>query len=317
MPVIASLRLLFAMLGMMLVATPALAACVTASGALTFAPVSSYDVRGGTVAVVSGSAGLSCSGSVLTVLGGNSARATVTSLNQFRLVQGADAIAYQLSADANASTPFTQGSTVNYMSGSLLTLLGDGSSFTAPLFARLTAAPNVPAGTYLDTLTVQWDYSVCNGVNVLTLVCLGYDTGRVTVTIQVTLVVGNDCKITAPDLSFGSAALVSQFRPMTSAVQIDCTRNAAYRIGFTAGGAGTGAAWRRMTGGTGAVLQYQIYQADGVTVWTEANTLPGNAPGTGSLTPVQTYPYVARINPAQVTPPAGSYQDTVSVVVTF
>ena len=95
------------------------------------------------------------------------------------------------------------------MSGSLLALQGGGSSFTTPLFARLTAAPNVAAGTYNDTLTVQWDYSVCNGVNVLGVVCTGYDSGKVVITLQLTLVVGNDCKITAPDLSFGSAALAA------------------------------------------------------------------------------------------------------------
>ncbi|MBP2511878.1 spore coat protein U-like protein [Sphingomonas sp. PvP018] len=317
MPVMVSLRLFFALVVLSIVTGPAFAACTTSSGALTFSPVSSYDVRGGTVPQVAGSAGLSCTGSVLTLIGGNSARATITSLNQFRLVKGADAIAYQVSADASGTTPFTQGSTVNYMSGSLLAVQGGGSSFTTPLFARLTAAPNVAAGTYSDTLTVQWDYSVCNGLNVLGVVCTGYDSGKVVVTLQVTLVVGNDCKITAPDLSFGSAALVTQFGPVTSAVQIDCTRDAVYRIGFTPGGAGTGAAWRQMTSGAGATLQYQIYHADGVTVWNEANPLTGASPGTGSLTPVRTYPYVARINQAQVTPTAGSYQDTVSVVVTF
>jgi len=311
------LRQFFALVVLSIATGPAFAACTTSSGALTFSPVSSYDVRGGTVPQVAGSAGLSCTGSVLTLIGGNSARATITSLNQFRLVKGADAIAYQVSADASGNTPFTQGSTVNYMSGSLLTLLGGGSSFTTPLFARLTASPNVAAGTYSDTLTVQWDYSVCNGLNVLGLICTGYDTGKVVVTLQVTLVVGNDCKITAPDLLFGSAALVTQFNPVTSAVQIDCTRDSVYKIGFTPGGAGTGAVWRQMTSGTGAKLQYQIYHADGVTIWNEANVLTSTSPGTGSMTPVRAYPYVARINPVQVTPTAGSYQDTVSVVVTF
>jgi spore coat protein U-like protein len=316
-PVMVSLRLFFALVVLSIVTGPAFAACTTSSGAIAFSPVSSYDVRGSTVPQVAGSAGLSCTGSVLTLIGGNSARATITSLNQFRLVKGADAIAYQVSADASGTTPFTQGATVNYMSGSLLALLGGGSSFTTPLFARLTASPNVAAGTYSDILTVQWDYSVCNGLNVLNLICAGYDSGKVEVTIQVTLVVGNDCKITAPDLSFGSAALVTQFGPVTSAVQIDCTRDAAYKIGFTPGGAGTGAVWRQMTSGTGATLQYQIYHADGVTIWNEANVLASTSPGTGSLTPVRAYPYVARINPVQVTPTAGSYQDTVSVVVTF
>lgn len=311
------LRLFFALVVLSIATGPAFAACTTSSGALTFSPVSSYDVRGGTVPQVAGAAGLSCTGSVLTLIGGNSARATITSLNQFRLVKGADAIAYQVSADASGNTPFTQGSTVNYMSGSLLALLGGGSSFTTPLFARLTASPNVAAGTYSDTLTVQWDYSVCNGLNVLGLICAGYDTGKVVVTLQVTLVVGNDCKITAPDLLFGSAALVTQFNSVTSAVQIDCTRDAAYKIGFTPGGAGSGAAWRQMISGAGATLQYQIYHADGVTIWNEANVLASADPGTGSVTPVRTYPYIARINRAQVTPAAGSYQDNVSVVVTF
>lgn len=63
--------------------------------------------------------------------------------------------------------------------------------------------------------------------------------------------------------------------------------------------------------------EYWDYHADGVTIWNEANILVSTGLGTGSLTPVRTYPYIARINPAQVTPSVGTYQDTVSVVVTF
>ena len=300
-------------------ASPAIAGCTTSSTALTLAPSTSYDVRGGTVPSVAGSAGLSCTGTALSVLGGSYARATITSANDFRLVAPTgDAITYAVSADSGATQTFTQGGTIDYMNVTLVSLLGFGSatSYTAPLHARLTSAPNLPAGTYKDRLTVVWDYSICNGVQVAG-VCVLYERGRVTTTVDVTLVVGSDCRIAAPDLSFGSAPLVSQFQPVTRSVLVDCTRGTTYKVAFSAGRNASARPWRTMSDGAGHVLQYNLYRPDGATIWDESNPLAAAVAGTGGVTPSQVQSYVARINPAQATPAAGSYTDQVQVVISF
>jgi spore coat protein U-like protein len=295
------------------------AACTTSSASLTFAPSTSYDVRASAVAQVGGSAGLSCTGSTLSLLGGSYAKATVTSANGFRLSAGAgDLIPYVLSADAAGTQTFTQGSTIDYMSSNLISLLGNGSAsnFNATMYAKLSGSPNIAAGTYTDTVTVAWDYAVCNGAQIGT-VCVGYDSNRVTRTVTVTLVVGKDCRISAPNLSFGTAPLVSQFQPVTQSVLVDCTKGAAYKVAFTSGGNNSARPWRTMTDGLGRSIQYNLYYPDGSTIWDESSAKPSASAGTGETAPSQMQTYVAKVNPAQTTPPAGIYSDQLVVVVSF
>ena len=313
-----ALRCAASLLLLLLCSGTAFAACTTTSSTLTFAGSSSYDVRAGSVQQVSGPAGLTCTGASLSLLGGSSAKATITSANGFALVAGgADRIAYQVSADSNGTYAFTQGGTVDYTNSSLIAILGLGASnFVPPVYARLMASPNVAEGTYTDTLTVQWDYNICNGLQV-TFICLGYDSGKTTNTIIVTLSVSKDCRIDAPALDFGTAALVGQFAPVSQAVLVDCTKGATYKLSFSAGLSGSARPWRSMSDGAGHQLQYNIYRADGTTIWDESNPQTSASVGTGSSVPAQAPSYVAKINPAQSALPAGSYQDMVSVIVSF
>jgi len=312
-------RTVLGLLALLGAASPAYAGCSTSSSTLTLAPSTSYDVRAATVAQVAGSAGLSCTGSTLSLLGGSYAKATLTSANGFKLTAGgSDALAYLVSADPGATQTFTQGSTIDYMSANLLSLLGIGSAsnFNAPIYAKLVGAPNVAAGVYSDTLTVAWDYYVCSGVQVGS-VCVGYEANRVTITIQVSLTISKDCRISAPSLSFGSAPLVSQFQPVTQSVLVDCTKGAAYKIAFTNGRSGSARPWRAMTDGSGHSLQYNLYQPDGTTIWDESNPRPSADAGTGDTNPTQMQTYIAKVNPGQTTPAAGSYSDQLVVVVSF
>lgn len=295
------------------------AGCAASAAGLGFGSVPSYDVQTNAVATAAGLAGLTCSGSFLGILGGSYAKATITSSNNFKLRSAAnEQIDYQLSADPGGTIVFQQGVALNYMNSSLLSLLGigGGSTFQAPLFGRLLSTPNIAAGTYADTLTVKWDFAVCDGVQATPLVCLpAYTTGNPTVVINVTLVVANDCRISAPNVDFGTAALVSQFPAVTQNILVDCTKGSAPRLNFTTGSAGTTRPWRTMTGSGGNVLQYNIFKPDGTTIWEAPQAL--GFEGSGALAPKQLQPYLIRVNPEQPTPPAGSYSDTLSVVISF
>jgi spore coat protein U-like protein len=296
------------------------AGCAASAGAgsITFAPSTSYDVQAGTIRPVAGLAGLACTGSTLSLLGGSTAKATIISARGFVLRgAGTDGIPYAVSADSAGTQTFTQGSTIDFMSSNILSLLGIGSAsnFNAPLYARLTGIPNVAADTYTDQLTVTWDYSVCNGVQIGSL-CVGYETGTLTLKIDVKLEVSRDCRIATRDIAFGSAPLASQFRPVTQSISVDCTKGATYKVAFTSGRSGTSRPWRTMTGSAGS-LQYNIYRPDGTTIWDETNPNVAAAPGTGATTPTQIQSFVAKVNPAQATPPAGTYTDQVVAVVTF
>lgn len=293
------------------------AACQTGAATLSGGSASSYDVRGGQVPVFAGTAGFSCNGSILSVLSANSVRASATSLRGFRLVgPGGASVRYRLSADRDGSYPLSGGATVDYFDPALLRLLGILSydNLTPPLFAALTEAANLAPGTYTDTVTIAWSWQVCRGIGLGGL-CVLSESGTGTSVVTVTLVVTKDCRVSAPDLSFASAPLAAEFQPVRQSVAVDCSLNTPFAVSFTAGTSGASRPWRAMTGPRGARLEYNIYRPDG-TVWDEASPLAGGT-GTGALVPGQLQAYTARINPAQADPPAGTYSDTVSVVVTF
>ncbi|WP_157602942.1 spore coat protein U domain-containing protein [Sphingomonas sp. PR090111-T3T-6A] len=315
-------RLLLAMMLAVLLPGAAEAAsyCTVSSPAFTFQPSSSYDVQAQAIPAIGGQAGLTCNASSISLLGTNYANATMTSANGFKLMAGpgGDAIPFSVSADQAGTIPFTQGGTVNYTSSSLLSLgILTGGTFTPMTYMKLAAGPNVAAGTYTDTLTVAWSWNICI---VAVVVCVTSDTGTGTSTIVVTLKVNPDCKITANDVSLGSAPLASQFSMATRAVLTDCTKGSIYQVSFTAGGNNSARPWRAMSDTGGHSLQYNIYLPDGVTIWDQSNPQTNQAnggKGTGLVSPAQQQTYRIGVNPAQTTPPAGHYTDTVSVVLSF
>jgi len=293
------------------------AACLTGAATLSGGSASSYDVREGRAPVFSGTAGFACNGSILSVLSANTVRASATSLHGFRLTgPGGAGVRYRLSADRDGSYPLSGGAAVDYFDPALLRLLGILSydNLTPPLYAALTEAANLPPGTYTDTVTISWTWQVCRGIGIGGL-CILSESGTGTSVVTVTLTVTKDCRVSAPDLVFGTAPLVAEFQPVRQSVAVDCSLGTAFAVSFTAGTGGASRPWRAMTGPRGVRLEYNIYRPDG-TVWDEASALSGGT-GTGALVPGQLQTYTARINPAQPDPPAGAYGDTVSLVVTF
>ena len=299
------------------------AACAVAPAvAGNMGSITSYDLRAGSAPVVTLPSTLTCSGSVVSVMPGDYARATATSGNSFRLKSASGAsIGYRLSADSGGTMKFTQGSTIDFLDSSVLSLLTilTSNSFMPTLYAAPTEAPNVPAGTYTDTVTIAWSWRICRVIGVGALgvrICVVEDSGTATATVAVSLTVSADCRILAPPVNFGSAPLASGFADVSQAVAVDCTQGTSYKVAFTSGTSGASRPWRSMTDGAGNRLEYNLYRSDGSTIWDEGNPLPGTDPGTGATTPTQLFRYIARIN-AGSTPSAGSYSDVVSVVVSF
>lgn len=319
MPVI--VRLLLMLAGLTLSAQAQAACTLPATTTTNFAAASSYDVRTpGGIPTVAAPTSLKCSGSLISVgSSSNTATATVQSTNGFKLKSSAgDTISYRLSADSSGSYTFTQGGTIEYFNPALLSLLGilNGSNFVPTMFVALIDTPNVPAGTYSDTVSVSWDSFICTGIGIGGLCVLG-ESSSGTTDMTVRIVVGNDCRISAPPLSFDTAPIASQFRAVTQAVAVDCSKDAVYSVAFTSGNSGASRPWRAMTNGSGNTLEYNIYRPDGTTIWDTTNPMASAEKGTGSTTPSQLQTYVAKINPDQPTPPPGRYTDTVSVVISF
>ncbi len=297
----------------------AFADCSTLSSNGSFGSVSSFTLYSSPETVETGS-GFTCSGGLLTLLSTDTITATLASsagengtTPQMLSSASGGIIPYTLCAASDCSSTYSIGQTITWTSTSLLGLLGlfNASDGTLPLYIHTLAGLNVPAGTYTDTIVINWHYNICF-IGVLGL-CV-YTTGDTTSTVVFSADVTNDCIIeNAPDVDFGSAALPADFASIASALTIRCTKNAAYKINLTSSNPLSGD-FRQMAstdGGTTRYLLYQFYQPDG-TSWTTDNDL--SETGTGNS---QTVNYTATVDTAQVNKPAGSYSDTVTVTVTY
>jgi spore coat protein U-like protein len=137
-----------------------------------------------------------------------------------------------------------------------------------------------------------------------------------TVTFNVQMTLTATCIInSASNLNFGSQGVLTANVDQSSTIQVQCTNTTPYNIGLDAGG-GSGAtmAARKMTSG-GTTVTYSLYSDSGhATVW--GNTIGSDTvTGTGSGS-AQSFTVYGRV-PPQATPAPGTYNDTVTVTVTY
>lgn len=137
-----------------------------------------------------------------------------------------------------------------------------------------------------------------------------------TTSMNVSLTIQDACDVTsvAPtDLDFGTHGPLTSKIDQSSTITVTCTTGAPYNIGLDGGSSGKVDA-RTLVNGSDAV-NYQLYSdANRTSVW-------GNTVGTDTLASVgtgqsQAFPVYGRV-PAQATPKAGLYADTVQVTVTY
>jgi spore coat protein U-like protein len=134
---------------------------------------------------------------------------------------------------------------------------------------------------------------------------------------QVTMTLQAECKLTsASDLSFGTSGVIQTAINATSAIGVQCTNTTPYNVGLNAGaGSGATVSLRKMTSASGATVNYQLFR-DSARTQTWGDTISTNtASGTGNGA-VQTLTVYGTV-PAQTTPAAGSYTDTVQITVTY
>jgi spore coat protein U-like protein len=138
----------------------------------------------------------------------------------------------------------------------------------------------------------------------------------VTSTLAVRITVTASCVInSAATLNFGNHGVLTSNVDSTSILRVQCTNGTPYNIGLNAGaGSGATVAVRKMTQGS-ATINYSLYSDSGrTTVW-------GNTVGTNTVAGIGTgarrrYTVYGRV-PAQTTPAAAVYTDTITITVTY
>ncbi len=145
---------------------------------------------------------------------------------------------------------------------------------------------------------------------------VGAKAATTTTTFSVQMTITSACIInSASTMNFGSAGVLSSAVTQTSAIQVQCTNTTPYNIGLNAGTAsGATVTTRAMTNGA-ATISYSLFSNVAMTTnW-------GNTVGTDTVSATgngasQSYTVYGRV-PAQSTPAAGAYSDTITVTVTY
>lgn len=310
-----------------LIAPPVQAdSCTFSPGTVTLPPSSSV-AAGSTAVNAQGATAMTCPGALIsiTLLGSFTLSATISSTaNNLNLKNAAgDLIPYSIYRTAAFNPAIPVGGKLDYSSSSLLSISLGSLNANLPIYIRTgnngVINTNISAGTYTDVINLAWNYNICKLLNVLGG-CVGSWSGSGTDTdissVTVTLVVSKDCAInSAPNVNFGSFALVGQFNAISQNITLTCTKGSTFNTYVTPGDNPV-TNWRQMklnSTSTTDYLQYQLYQgASGTTLWNASSMQPGT--GTGAA---QLVPFRAVINPNQNQRTPGNYQDNVSLVLVY
>lgn len=227
-----------------------------------------------------------------------------------RLLTGAGTpLRYQLYQDAARTTVWGTGT-----NAPLITLPSGRASTTRTLYARVFAGQSIAApGTFTSVFSGTQTAFTHGEVTILNCgVTLLGNTERPSFTVSATLAA--NCLISADDLNFGMHGLLTQPVSAAGALRVNCTPGTNYAIGMNGGTSGATDPTQRLMRANGRSVRYGLYR--------DANhTLPWSATGTGRLTGTgngsQVTLGVYGLVPAQTTPPAATYSDTIIVTITY
>lgn len=314
------------LLGALLLPGGAWALCSSvATAPAAFGSINSTLVRTTVQNASTTNAGLQCTGSLLSLLvSSDHFYATITSATSGLVGPTGDVIPYTIYADNTTSYPISRGVQFDFARNGIIDALGllNGTSpKTVPLYFTTVVGANVAAGVYQETLNIAWSWNYCSGIGIGNL-CLGRDIGSGNQSIVVSLTVTNDCQITTPNISFGSAPVVAGFGTVNQSVSLSCTKGSTYTVGLDDGQNVSGGR-RRMKSAANNYLAYDIFKSAGAVRWgslstarrasSDADVNPGAGTGTGS----QVFNYNAKVYTDQATPPAATYTDNVILDVQF
>lgn len=132
---------------------------------------------------------------------------------------------------------------------------------------------------------------------------------QVQINIQATCIV-----VSASDLNFGNAGVLSANIDSTSTISVQCTTSTPYTIGLNQGVNGSSVTARQMAG-SGGLIDYALFRDSGRTQNWGSTVGSDTVAGVGNGA-AQNYTVYGRV-PAQTTPAPALYTDTVTVTVTY
>lgn len=211
------------------------------------------------------------------------------------------------------TTPFQSNLVVPLGLTFLLPGIATGST---PVFGVVPSGQlGLTSGSYASSFAgINAQITVASNFTAFPASCGSANASNFSFTVSAT--VNKSCTITATsNLDFGTpVGLLTSNVDRTTTVSTQCTATTPFQLGMDDGQHASGLA-RRMLGGSGDLITYEIYQDSGRTVrWgntVNSDTVSGI--GNGAVQTTTVYGRVA----SQATPAAGAYTDTITVNVTY
>ncbi|MDR0241221.1 MAG: spore coat U domain-containing protein [Burkholderia sp.] len=295
--------------------------CTATASTVSFGSVSPISLA---PVAATGTVSVTCTWSAVTLtpnvlvclnLGGTSPRS---------LVNGTSTMQYDLYLDGGHSVAW--GSVYSGTTPASITLakptLGTSASATVTIYGQIASnQPTVPT-TGNSTTT----YSQTFGGNTTSLnagfyllgapTCASLTTSNGTFPFSATANVINNCNISATNVSFGTASVLSGTLAATGSITAQCTNGDAWKIALNGGGTGNVTARQMQRSGGGGTINYGLYtDAAHSIAWGDgtggSSTVTGV--GTGTSQVVTVYGAV----PAQTSPAPGNYSDTITATISF
>jgi spore coat protein U-like protein len=231
------------------------------------------------------------------------------------IVSGANQVGYNLFTDSGRTSVW--GSYTGGGNPPELLLTPDGSgnaSDTGTMYGRIYAGQQTkPPGSYTSSFSGSPDASLSWAVDTGQDCTAVGNSNATPFSFDVSASYAATCTVSAGTMNYGSILDLSSITDATASLSTTCSASSPYTIGLNDGLASTGTLQRRMTFGADH-LSYGLYKdSSRLTPW--GNTSGTNMSGTGTGTS-QSYTVYGRI-PVQITPPAGTYNDTVIVTVSY
>ncbi len=191
---------------------------------------------------------------------------------------------------------------------------------TTTIYARIPPGQTtLPAGLYTSSFAggsdVTVDYKQSKHGDKTCADAHSHPSGTENASFTVSANHTGTCTVSATDLDFGSTGGLPTSVDATNTLDVTCTGGMAYDIGLDGGESGaTDPTQRKMSLGANEVTYGLYMDSDRTTAWGDTiGTDTYSGTGTGA---VQTYTVYGRV-PAQTSPPAGTYTDTIVVTITY
>jgi spore coat protein U-like protein len=239
------------------------------------------------------------------------------------LTSGANQMQYDLYQDAGYTTSW--GSTYSGTTPISLILtkpaLSTTTSANVTIYGKIAAnQPTVPSVGNASTVYSQNFGGSQTSLNYLFYLlgppsCTG-QTAYGTFAFTATATVINNCNITATNVAFAAAGLLTSALTATGSISAQCTNGDAFEIALNGGTSGSVSARTMLRSGGGGSVGYQLYlDAAHANPWGDGTSGTSMATGTGSGV-AQALTVYGRV-PTQATPAPGSYSDTITATISF